>query len=222
MKVCNKAISFDAAGTLFELAEPVGHTYSRLASELGVDLPPTVLEKGFRRAWKNHSDTLEVGIGEDRSLWRKLVDETFAFASAELSIAPVQVSDGLFENLFAHYGDGSAWRLFPETEAVLREITEILPIVIISNFDRRLNRVLSELGIIEFFDAVVISDDHGIRKPHKKLFSVALKKLNISPGELLHAGDDPVRDWHGAEAAGCRVFRLKRPETSLVDLPIPR
>ena len=222
MKVPFKALSFDAAGTLFELAEPVGHTYARLASEAGVNLPPAALEKGFRRAWKNYSGTLKVGIGEDRAFWRKLVAETFAIASAEQSIATVEISDHLFGTLFDHYASATAWRLFPETESVLRRYSENLPMLVISNFDRRLNHVLGELGIIDYFDAVVISDDHGFRKPHSRLFSVALEILQISPGQLLHTGDDPVCDWQGAEAAGCQAFRLDRPGASLIDLPVPQ
>ncbi len=222
MEASFKALSFDAAGTLFELAEPVGKTYSRMALQLGVDLPPAALEKGFRMAWKKHSDVLNVGIGEDRALWRKLVGETFALASAEHSISPVEISDDLFDRLFAHYAGGQAWRLFPETEAVLRRFSGTLPMAIISNFDGRLNNVLSELGIIHYFDAVVISDDHGFRKPHTELFLIALEKLKIAPEDLLHVGDDPICDWQGADAAGCQAFRLDRPKSSLEDLPICR
>ena len=222
MEVPYQALSFDAAGTLFELAEPVGHTYARLALASGVDLPQAALQQGFRNAWKKYSDVLKVGIGDDRAFWRRLVGETFASASAAQSTFPVEISDHLFDTIFDYYANGSAWRLYPETDAVLRRFSDKLPMVVISNFDRRLRRVLDELGIIEYFDAVIISDEHGFRKPHRELFSVALNILQLSPAHLLHVGDDPRCDWQGAETAGCQAFRLDRPGASLIDLPVPQ
>lgn len=219
MEVSFKALSFDAAGTLFDLAEPVGQTYARIASQFGVDIAPDDLEKGFRRAWKNSSRVLEIAIGEERVFWRKLVDETFALASSGHSSPGVEVSDDLFDHLFDHYAQGSAWRLFTETKQVLQRYAGILPMLVVSNFDRRLIAVLSELGIIDYFDAVVISDDYGFRKPHRALFSVALEKLQITAKKVLHVGDDPICDWQGAEAAGCQAFHLDRPKSSLIDLP---
>jgi len=44
------------------------------------------------------------------------------------------------------------------------------------------------------------------------------KKLALKPIETLRAGDDPVRDWKGAESAGLSIFRLERPGNSLRDL----
>jgi FMN phosphatase YigB (HAD superfamily) len=34
----------------------------------------------------------------------------------------------------------------------------------------------------------------------------------------MHVGDDPVKDWEGAAAAGMRVLQLHRPQNSLRDL----
>ena len=36
--------------------------------------------------------------------------------------------------------------------------------------------------------------------------------------KALHVGDDPVRDWQAAAAAGLHCFRLERPANSLRDL----
>jgi len=219
MKASFKALSFDAAGTLFKLVEPVGTTYSRVALEFGVTLPADVLEKGFRMAWVNNSGGLKVGIGEEKLFWRKLVDETFARASADHSSSRAEVSDEMFETLFAHFAEGSSWRLFPETERVLEFYAGSFPLVVVSNFDQRLRGVLNDLDINHHFEAVIISDEVGFRKPHGKPFLIALEKLQLAPAELLHVGDDPVCDWKGAEAAGCQSFQLKRPDNNLDDLP---
>ena len=51
-----------------------------------------------------------------------------------------------------------------------------------------------------------------------EIFRRALKLSGFAPGEVLHAGDDPKRDWAAASAAGLGVFHLQRPENSLRDL----
>jgi len=49
--------------------------------------------------------------------------------------------------------------------------------------------------------------------------TVAARLAGINPASALHVGDDPGKDWHAAEAAGMKTFRLDRPNNSLKDLP---
>ncbi len=58
----------------------------------------------------------------------------------------------------------------------------------------------------------------GADKPDPFIFQRALELTNATAHESLHVGDDPVRDWQGAAAAGLRVFELERPRRSLRDL----
>ena len=46
-----RAVLFDAAGTLIELAESVGETYARIAERFGVALPASRLDDAFYRVW---------------------------------------------------------------------------------------------------------------------------------------------------------------------------
>ena len=46
-----RAVTLDAAGTLFDVAEPVGTTYARFAARHGITLTPGDAERGFRAAF---------------------------------------------------------------------------------------------------------------------------------------------------------------------------
>ena len=78
--------------------------------------------------------------------------------------------------------------------------------------------ILEQFGISKYFSEVVISSEVGADKPDGLIYQRAAQLAGVSPNETLHVGDDPVRDWGGAEQAGFAVFKLKRPGMSLSDL----
>lgn len=61
---------------------------------------------------------------------------------------------------------------------------------------------LTEIGLADYFDAVVAYDDTKSRKPSKKPFLLALKKLKLKPENILYVGDNPARDIRGAKQIG--------------------
>ncbi len=80
----------------------------------------------------------------------------------------------------------------------------------ISNWDQRLPLLLKRLGLTPFFDAVVTSSEVGVEKPDGRIFTEALRRLEVEPGEALHVGDSPLDDVEGAIAAGMEAVRLDR------------
>lgn len=57
-------------------------------------------------------------------------------------------------------------------------------------------------------DRLFVSSETGKSKFSGKLFTMAAEELGISPGELLHIGDDPFSDGTQAEKAGVSICRL--------------
>ncbi|AFZ73905.1 HAD family hydrolase [Natronobacterium gregoryi] len=68
----------------------------------------------------------------------------------------------------------------------------------------------------EDFDAIVSSVGCGWRKPAPDIFTQTADELGVSPGDLIHVGDDPRTDG-GIEAVGGRAILLE--ETPLEDVP---
>src|SRR5579863_7483955 len=69
-----KAVFFDAAGTLFEAREPVGHTYARIARQHGLSADDAQVSAGFRRAFAS-TPGLAFGPGRDAEEIRRLERE---------------------------------------------------------------------------------------------------------------------------------------------------
>lgn len=61
---------------------------------------------------------------------------------------------------------------------------------------------LSACGIAGRFQAVVISDEVGLRKPDPRIFAIALRTLGVRPEEALYVGDSLSDDYAGARNAG--------------------
>lgn len=76
------------------------------------------------------------------------------------------------------------------------------------------------LGVAEQFDAVLVSEQEGIRKPDPEIFRRALTRLGVTAEEAVFVGDNPEADIRGAQAVGMRtIYRPNRfwPECYFAD-----
>ncbi len=64
------------------------------------------------------------------------------------------------------------------------------------------SRKLRTLGLIGYFDEIVISDAVGVAKPDPRIFALTLDRLGIAADEAMFVGDHPDFDIAGARAAG--------------------
>jgi putative hydrolase of the HAD superfamily len=60
------------------------------------------------------------------------------------------------------------------------------------------------LGIDRYFDAILVSEWEGIKKPDPQIFIRALEKLSISPNESIFIGDHPENDVKAAQNVGMK------------------
>ena len=61
---------------------------------------------------------------------------------------------------------------------------------------------LARLGIDAHFEDIVVSAEHGVAKPDRRLFDVALKRIASAAADTVHVGDRWDLDVVGARAAG--------------------
>lgn len=205
-----RAVTFDAVGTLLAPRESVGVTYARVAACHGLAADPIDLETCFAEAFRRAPPLCFPGVPPrevpqaERAWWRAVVARVFAFADPER----VEV---VFEELFAYYGEAKAWKVFDDvrpTVAALHERGIVLGIV--SNFDARLWAVCAQLGLADWFRAIVVSSRAGAAKPNPEIFRVALAQFGVDPAATLHVGDSWEDDVCGAAAAGMRALWLRR------------
>jgi len=201
-----KAVFFDAVGTILFPDPPVSRVYGRIAQEFGGDVPdPDQLRQQFRASFKleEERDRLaEWRTSEDWEVtrWRRIVGSC---------MKNVSDAEGAFQALFQHFATSEAWKLHPETDAVLSELERRgLVIGMGSNYDARLQSVVAGHEPLKKLQHVVISSLVGWRKPGRGFFDAVHEATGLPAESILFVGDDVQNDYEGAKAVGMRVVLL--------------
>ncbi|MEM2098981.1 MAG: HAD family hydrolase [Candidatus Bathyarchaeia archaeon] len=110
--------------------------------------------------------------------------------------------------------------LRPYAKRLLGKIAANCKLGLVSNFTYApvIYASLRELGINRFFNAIVVSEEVGWRKPHEYIFQVALRRLQVKAAEAVYIGDSPVEDMEGAKAVGMKTVFVPSQFYSLRDL----
>ncbi len=91
---------------------------------------------------------------------------------------------------------------------------------LISNFTHApvIYRSLRKVGLSEFFNVVVVSEEVGWRKPSSRIFQEALNRLQIKACEAVYIGDSPNEDIKGAKQAALKTVFVPSQFNTLKDL----
>ena len=68
------------------------------------------------------------------------------------------------------------------------------------------HRKIRKLGIDEYIDAIVTSEEVGVEKPNFKMYNKILEKLNVLSGETLFVGDSLKKDVLGSVEYGMKAL----------------
>jgi putative hydrolase of the HAD superfamily len=111
-------------------------------------------------------------------------------------------------------------KLRPYAKKLLKRVKEHYKLGLVSNFTYApvVYTSLRNLGINHFFDAVVVSDENGWRKPHTKIFQDVLRKLQVKAEEAIFIGDNPLEDIEGAQRARLKTVFVSSQFFSLQDV----
>jgi putative hydrolase of the HAD superfamily len=213
-----KALTLDVAGTLCDLAEPVGTTYARLADSVGLKLHAPELEANFRETFPTLAPPVyeedRDGHEIEKDWWRRLVLKT-----TQLEDSPS--FNRFFEITFDHYASGEAWHLYPDTLPFLEKASRSYRLAVISNFDARVHTILRELGLSGYLEVIVSSAEARARKPEAAIFHHTLEKLGLEADQCLHIGDSRSADYDGPLAAGLKACLINRPRETLETILLP-
>ncbi len=117
----------------------------------------------------------------------------------------VPEADAVAEKLVAAWSDPETWRVAPHAHEVLGELKKRgRRLLVVSNWDGLLPRVLEVVGLDGYFDDVVVSALVGAAKPDPRIFTAALERAGSPPGAVVHVGDEPEADGAGAAALGIK------------------
>lgn len=204
-----KVVLLDAGGTLFRPFPSVGHYYSSVAAKHGCRVSKEEVEAAFHRVWREHDRIGDLRGHSDekveKEFWRKIVTAVFK------DFKGLRAFDPFFDELHDLFARPEVWKLYPETEEVLRALKKKNYIVgLVSNWDSRLLKLCAGLGLDPYLDFKVISSVFGAAKPDPKIFLEALRLAKVPAGAAIHIGDSLEDDIRGAHQAGIRSIWLDR------------
>lgn len=207
-----KAVLFDVNGTLVDIhtdegMEEIFRAAGHLLTYQGIDLRRdqvrdryfALLKEQRRASTEEHPEFDSVGI------WRTLVEE---HATAYTRALPPE-KYALLPLFLAELARGVSRRrlaLYPHVLDVLDVLRGHLPLAVVTDAQAANARgELHQVGLLDYFDPIVVSGDHGFRKPDARLFRYALDALGVAAEEAVYVGNDMHRDVHGAGELGMRT-----------------
>jgi len=115
----------------------------------------------------------------------------------------------------------SYWQRYKMASFVLPEVPETLariqrnwevPLGVVSNFmvEGGIPALLSEHGLDRFFQVLLVSCDHGFKKPSQTIYEAAIRAAGEAPEEILFVGDNPDADYHGPRGMGMAALLYDR------------
>ena len=208
-----RAILLDGLGTLVALQPPWEALAAGLRRDYRIELTEGEAQWAFMaemRYYRAHH--IE---GRDAASLQQLRARCAQVLHASL---PPRAARALsLPELTASMLDALRFSAYPDALATLPLLrARGIGLVAVSNWDVSLAPTLRGLGLGQMLDAVITSAQVGAAKPAPEVFAAALALLGLSPGDVLHVGDDPRLDVLGARAAGVRPVLLVRAGASAV------
>lgn len=208
-----RVISFDVGFTLIYPYPPVGEVYVSIASRFGYHFNKEEVNSRFMETWTkatalNRQKREEhPQADEERSyLWW---EEIFKESIGDL-LAPGDL-DKVFKVVYEEFAKGKYWKLYPEVHHTLTTLKSAgFRLVVLSNWDHRLEQTLNELNLDHFFEKIYISTRIGFAKPNPGAFRHIIDDLKIPCQSILHIGDTPEEDVTGAQQANIRALYINR------------
>jgi putative hydrolase of the HAD superfamily len=201
-----KAVMFDFIGTLVNVKG-----YSLEKSKM--KLYRAIVDAGFKIAREDFLEAYSQSHEKYRVIrYQKLVEVTNAIwisdalNSLGFKTSPEDTRIKTAVNIF--FEDYlNSFRLRKCAKQTLETLVGDYKLGLVSNFTYApvIYAGLRRVGISRFFDAILVSDAVGWRKPHAKIFEEALKRLGVLAKEAVYVGDSPEEDIKGAKQLGIKT-----------------
>lgn len=134
----------------------------------------------------------------------------FDLILARAGIGRSPATDAALAELKRFHDRDNTWDAVPDDvrPALSRLRAAGLRIVVVSNTNGTLRRLLDRVGLSPLVDGVVDSTEEGVEKPDPTLFRIGLDRFGADPAVTIHCGDLYEIDIVGARAAGLPAVLL--------------
>ena len=98
-------------------------------------------------------------------------------------------------------------RLYPQVQETLDQLRPHYRMAVVSDAQSAFAvPELRAVGLVHYFNPIIVSGDYGYRKPDSRLFQKALDALQLRPEQVLFLGNDLYHDIFGAHQAGMKAI----------------
>ena len=216
---CVKAVIFDYVGTLvncrnYTMEASREKLYTALVNE-GFDVAKDKFLAAYIQAHEKYQIIRYEQLKEvTNAVW---VAEALCNLGFEASADDYRVKSAL-NVFFKDYVDTLELRL--GAKKLIKQAAQQCKVGLISNFTHAsvIYSSLRQLGINTYFNAVVVSEENGWRKPSSCIFQDALNRLQVQANEAVYIGDSPIEDIKGAKQAGLKTVFVASQFYKLKDL----
>jgi putative hydrolase of the HAD superfamily len=207
-----RAVAFDVNGTLVRIQTDEGmdeifRAAAHFLTYQGIDLcRQQVRELYFQLlSEQQHASTQQHPEFDAVGIWRRIIDEhqtgfTRGLPATKLDQMPLflaEMSRGISRRRLG---------LYPHAREVLDALRERYPLALVTDAQSAHARgELHRVGLLGYFDPIIVSGDYGYRKPDRRLFEHALDGMKVAAGNALYVGNDMHRDIFGAREAGLKT-----------------
>ncbi len=204
-----QAVGFDVNGTLVRMLTEEGmdqvfRAAAHFLAYQGIhvnreqvrDLYFQILKEQQHASPEQHPEYDAVGI------WRSIIDGHATDFTRSLPAGKIEQMP-LFLAEMSRGISRRRLRLYPHVRRVLDVLRERYPLAIVTDAQSAYARAeMHRVGLLGYFDPIIVSGDYGYRKPDRRLFQFALDGMNVAAGNALYVGNDMHRDIFGAREAG--------------------
>ena len=207
-----RAVVFDANGTLVRIltedgAEEIFRAAGHFLTYQGIDLcREQVRDLYFRiMSEQQHASPEEHPEFDAAGIWRTIIEThqtafTRALPAAKLEQMPLFLAE-MCRGISRH-----RLSLYPHVRRVLDALRGRYPLALVTDAQSTYaHGELHRVGLLGYFDPIVVSGDHGYRKPDRRLFQLALDGMAVAAENALYVGNDMYRDIFGAREAGLKT-----------------
>jgi putative hydrolase of the HAD superfamily len=207
-----RAIAFDVNGTLIRIQtedgdEQIFRSAAHFLTYQGIDLHRDQVRDLYFQIMKEQlqASPEEYPEFDAIGIWRAIIDGHMTDFTRALPVGKLRQMP-LF---LAEMARGTARRrlgLYPSVREVLEVLRSRYALAVVTDAQSANARgELHKVGLLGYFDPVIVSGDHGYRKPDRRLFQFALDGMNVAAGDTLYVGNDMYRDIFGAREAGMKT-----------------
>jgi putative hydrolase of the HAD superfamily len=204
-----RAVAFDVNGTLVRIwtedaMEEIFRAAAHFLTYQGIDLRrDQVRELYFQiMAEQLHGSPEKYSEFDGVGIWRRIIEEHQTDFSRGLPVAKLEQMP-LFLTEMSRGISRRRLGLYPYAREVLDELRGRYPLAVVTDAQSAYARAeLHRVGLLGYFDPIIVSGDHGYRKPDRRLFQFALDGMKVAAEHAVYVGNDMHRDIFGAREAG--------------------